>query len=62
MYEEQERLIAQKAADYVVIRWEFDEIMEEKYDYAGLYENYRMVATSAEAHDEYYYALWVKNP
>lgn len=62
MYEEQERLIGEKATDYVVIRWEFDERMEEKYTYDGLYQNYRMIATSAEAHDEYYYALWQRIP
>ncbi len=60
MYEEQERLIAEQATDYVVIRWEFDESMEEKYSFDGLYENYRLLATSTELHDEYCYALWGK--
>lgn len=60
MYEEQERLITERATDYVVIRWEFDERMEEKYSFDGLYENYRLLATAAEPHDEYCYALWKK--
>lgn len=60
MYEEQERLIAECATDYVVIRWEETERMEEKYTYAGLYENYRLFAVADEQHDAYCYALWVK--
>lgn len=60
MYEEQERLIAEQATDYVVVRWEFEERMEEVYDDIGLYENYHLVATTTELHDEYCYGLWKK--
>lgn len=60
MYEEQERLITEQATDYVVIRWTFDARMEDTYSFTGLYENYRLVATATEPHDEYCYGLWKK--
>lgn len=60
MYEEQERLITEQATDYVVIRWTLDARMEDTYSFTGLYENYRLVATATEPHDEYCYGLWKK--
>ncbi len=58
MYEEQERLITEAAADYIVIRWEMGETMEERYPFTDLYQNYRLLAVSNEVYDEYCYALF----
>ena len=62
MYQAQEQCIADKEADYVVIRWENGEDPAKKYDFAPLYENYEPIAEAEELHDRYHYRLFrVKN-
>lgn len=60
MYEEQERLITEAATDYIVLRWEMQETMEERYRFADLYQNYQLLAVTNEVHDAYCYALFVR--
>ncbi len=58
MYEEQERIIDECAADYAVIRKEDGESWDERYDYAPFYENYVKIAEARESYDGYCYALY----
>ena len=58
MFEEQERIICERSADYAVIRREKAETWEEKYSYAPFYENYEKIADAEEHYDGYCYELY----
>jgi len=58
MYEEQERIIAERAADFVVIRKETAEKWDEKYEYAPFYQYYERIAEAEEPHLGYCFALY----
>ncbi|MBR3268389.1 MAG: hypothetical protein IKI58_06655 [Oscillospiraceae bacterium] len=58
MYEEQERIIDERAADYAVIRREKAETWEEKYTYAPFEAYYERIAEAEEPNDGYCYALY----
>lgn len=62
MYEEQERAITGKIADYAVLRKTPEETWEERYPFGPLYENYELRAECSDTIAGYDYRLYEKKP